>query len=96
MKIFPRLFPLLVGVVAAFGGLMTRRFLLVDQCADIGGRWDDGARVCRSDGGAMALSMDGTRGIIVAIVAGLMIAGVLWLLMGRIAAARARVARAPQ
>ncbi len=93
MRHFARLFPLLVGVMATMGGLIARRFLLVDACLDAGGAWSDEARACQARGGRLELALEGASGYAIAAVVGLAIAALMWLLLARITAARRRVAR---
>lgn len=37
---------LLIGIIAALGGLWTAAFLRSDRCLDAGGRWTPGRNVC--------------------------------------------------
>ena len=72
-----RLALLLVGVAAALVGLSVATWVRRDDCLDAGGRWLAGPRACELAGGAAA-TMPSWRAYALGVVAGLLVAVVLW------------------
>jgi hypothetical protein len=73
------LVPVLIGILAAFGALAALNYVRQDRCLDAGGQWDAARRVCLAANGAVNTSgLLGGRGLALAFVLALLIAGVLW------------------
>ncbi|HEX2779789.1 MAG TPA: hypothetical protein VHM30_09840 [Gemmatimonadaceae bacterium] len=81
---------LLIGIIAALGGLWTAAFLRSDRCLDAGGRWTPGRNVCELPAGVTPeatwqVASSYLAGVIVAVA----IAFVLWRVFAFASGARA-------
>ena len=86
---------LLIGILAALGGLWVATFLRSDRCLDAGGRWTPGANLCELPPGVTPESI---RQLISAYLVGAVVALAIGFVLWRIFAwaSGARAANAPR
>lgn len=81
---------LLIGILAALGGLWVATYLRSDRCLDAGGRWTPGVNVCQLPAGVTPESIGQLiSAYLVGAVVALAIGFVLWRVFAWASGARA-------